>query len=523
MRGADKTGSASGRAPPAIALRGVSKSFGTIRANRDIGLTVEAGTIHGIVGENGAGKSTLMNILYGLHQADSGEISIGGDAAQIRSSADAISHGIGMVHQHFMLVPNFTVLENVMLGTEGGPLLAEGRERTLATLDHLANDYGMTVDPHALAGDLPVGLQQRVEIIKALKGGARILILDEPTGVLTPQEAESLFRILDTLREDGVTILLITHKLEEIMAAADNVSIMRQGQMVGHRETVKTNPEELAELMVGRKVLLRVDRGTSNPGNVRLSVKQLGCISSSGIQLLDDISFEVRSGEILGIAGIAGNGQSELLEVLSGMLAPDWGTIHVMGHEISPSTPTDPDEMRSHSIAHIPEDRHRHGLVLGFTARENAILGHHHGDATGTNLLIDSSTVTAQCERLMKEHDVRPANPDLRARSFSGGNQQKLVIARELDTRPNILIVGQPTRGVDIGAIEFIHKELIALRDEGAAIVLVSVELEEVLGLSDRIMAMNAGKLVGIIDRADADEQTLGLMMAGIGPADQAA
>ncbi|MEM7429803.1 MAG: ABC transporter ATP-binding protein [Pseudomonadota bacterium] len=523
MTGADVSGSAPGRAPPAIELRAIAKSFGHVQANQDIDLVVEPGTIHGIVGENGAGKSTLMNTLYGLHQADAGEILINGAPAPIRSSADAIGHGIGMVHQHFMLVPNFSVLENVMLGSEGGPLLAEGREKILAILEGLASDYGMTVDPHALAGDLPVGLQQRVEIIKALKGGARILILDEPTGVLTPQEAESLFRILDTLRQDGVTVLLITHKLEEIMAATDNVSIMRQGRMVGHRATRDTNPEELAELMVGRKVLLRVDRGTSSPGETRLSVEQLGCVSPEGVQLLDDISFEVRSGEILGTAGIAGNGQSELLEVLAGMRRPDWGRIRMMGTEITPDAETDPDETRKRGVAHIPEDRHRHGLVLGFTARENAILGYHRGSATGERSLIDATAVTSHCEKLMAEHDVRPPNPELRARSFSGGNQQKLVIARELDTRPDVLIVGQPTRGVDIGAIEFIHKELIALRGEGAAIVLVSVELEEILGLSDRIMVMNAGRLVGIVDRHEANERTLGLMMAGIGAAEDAA
>ncbi len=501
---------------PAIELRAITKSYGVAIANRDVDLTVPVGTIHGIIGENGAGKSTLMNILYGLQQADSGEILINGSTAPIQTSADAIRHGIGMVHQHFMLVPNFSVLDNVMLGSEGGMLLAEGQTETLATLKKLAEDYGMTVDPQALAGDLPVGLQQRVEIIKALKGGARILIMDEPTGVLTPQEASNLFEILETLKSVGVTILLITHKLEEIMAVTDNVSIMRQGEMVGHRKTAETSPEELAELMVGRKVLLQVDRGTSAPGEMCLSVDNLDCISAEGSVLLEQISFEVRAGEILGVAGIAGNGQSELLEVLAGMRPPTGGQIEILGRKIHADDHTDPKQMREAGLAHIPEDRHKHGLVLGFEARENAILGYHCRLLGGTDRVLDHPAIALHCKHLMEAHNVGPANPHLQAKSFSGGNQQKLVIARELNADPKVLIVGQPTRGVDIGAIEFIHKQLIRLRDEGCAILLVSVELDEVLGLSDRIMVMNNGRRVRVVDRANADEQTLGLMMAGI-------
>lgn len=518
MAGAADAKTGAGKPPPAIELKAVSKAFGLVHANKNIDLVVQPGTIHGIIGENGAGKSTLMNILYGLHRADSGDMIINGTHTPIHSSADAIACGIGMVHQHFMLVPNFSVLENVMLGSEGGMLLAEGREETLGTLQKLSDDYGMTVDPDALAGDLPVGLQQRVEIIKALKGGAKILILDEPTGVLTPQEASSLFKILEILKDDGVTIVLITHKLEEIMAATDAVSIMRRGEMVGHRATAKTNPEELAELMVGRKVLLQVDRGTSAPGEVKLHVDGLGCTSPQGNRLINDISFDVRAGEIVAVAGIAGNGQSELLEALAGMRAPSAGTIKILGQIITAAGHSDPNTMRRAGLAHIPEDRHKFGLVLGFEARENAILGYHHSERSGDGPLIDGAKVTAHCKALMSAHDVRPDNPHLSARNFSGGNQQKLVIARELDANPQVLIVGQPTRGVDIGAIEFIHKELIALRDQGAAILLVSVELEEVLGLADRIMVMNNGEQVGMIDRSHADEQTLGLMMAGIAP-----
>ena len=502
--------------PPAIELRGVAKSFGNVRANHDINLSVPSGTIHGIIGENGAGKSTLMNILYGLHRADQGEILIDGRQAAIRSSADAIAEKIGMVHQHFMLVPNFNILDNMMLGSEGGLLLANGREDTLRSLTQLAAEYDMDIDLENDVGDQPVGRQQRVEILKALKGGARILILDEPTGVLTPQEADSLFRMLRTLKKSGVTVLLITHKLEEIMAITDNVSIMRQGTMVGHRETSSTTPEELAELMVGRKVLLRVDRGTSQPGDICLEVERLSCVSASGAKLLNDISFAVRAGEVLGVAGVAGNGQSELLEALAGMRKPSRGSVAVLGEHLNADKTISPAGMRALRLAHIPEDRHKHGLILGFEAAENVVLGYHRHDQCGAGRLFDRNAVAAHCAALMQAYDVRPANPGLPARNFSGGNQQKLVIARELAAAPRVLIVGQPTRGVDIGAIEFIHKQLIALRDNGCAILLVSVELDEVLGLSDRIMVMNNGRQVGIVDRDQADEQTLGLMMAGI-------
>ena len=500
----------------AIELINVCKAFGAVQANKDICLKIEKGTIHGIVGENGAGKSTLMNILYGLHTADSGQIRIDDRVVDIRSSADAIDNGIGMVHQHFMLVPNFTVLENVMLGSEGGNLLQEGEQKVLETLQNLAEEYDIRVEPNALIEDLPVGIRQKVEIVKAIKGGANILILDEPTGVLTPQEADSLFAILRVLKERGVTVLLITHKLEEIMAITDNVSIIRAGQTVGHRKTTETSTGELAELMVGRKVLLRVDRTEANPGEVRLSSKGIGCISSTGIEVLKNISFELKAGEILGIAGVAGNGQTELLEVLSGMRLADSGELQILGEQISSGNVKTPDKMRQMGVGHIPEDRHHHGLVLNFEARENIIFGFHNEDSAGSGKFLQKNIITSLCNKLMEKFDVRPSNPVLHAKNFSGGNQQKLVIAREMNAEPSVLIVGQPTRGVDIGAIEFIHKQLIAMRDAGCAILLVSVELEEIMGLSDRIMVMNNGEQVGIIDREEADERTLGLMMAGI-------
>lgn len=507
-------------ASPAIELKNMSKSFGPIRANNNISLKIEKGTIHGIVGENGAGKSTLMNILYGLHRADTGEMLIDGQPVNIHSSADAIQSGIGMVHQHFMLVPNFTVLENVMLGTEGGILLKQGRKETRRVLENFANQYAMFIDPDALVGELAVGLQQRVEIIKALKGGARILILDEPTGVLTPPEVEKLFDILNMLKQGGVTILLITHKLEEIMAVTDNVSIMRQGEMVGHRKTADTTPEEMAELMVGRKVLLRVEKTEAIPGAPLIAVQNLNYTSKSGAQLLEKISFEIKAGEILGVAGVAGNGQSELLEVLTGMLKPTKGTVSVLGKNISSDHTIKPDEMRKLGVAHIPEDRHKHGLVLSFEAHENAVLGRQNSSLTGNGILLNRDKTKQHCKALMESYDVRPPNPSLAAKNFSGGNQQKLVIAREMHDKPKVLIIGQPTRGVDIGAIEFIHKELIKRRDEGCAILLVSVELEEIFALADRILVMNNGKQVGLVARKDADEKSIGLMMAGVSNAD---
>ena len=502
--------------PLAIELRKICKAFGPVHANRDVSLKIERGSIHGIVGENGAGKSTLMNVLYGLHQADSGDILVDGSVATIKSSADAISLGIGMVHQHFMLVPNFTVLENVMLGSEGGEFLNAGREETLGTLAQLGKDYGMDVDPFALIEELPVGVRQRVEIIKAIKGGAAILILDEPTGVLTPGEVDNLFLILRSLKNKGATILLITHKLEEIMAITDAVSIMRDGMIVGHRNTADTTPGELAELMVGREVLLRVERGNANPGEVCLAALELGCVSEDNTPLLENLNFEVRAGEILGVAGVAGNGQTELLEVLSGMRAPDKGSISVLGETLTHQNSKKPDAMRELGVGHIPEDRHKHGLVLEFEAQENLILGFHNSVLDGKQFWFDWDTVSGDCGRLMQQFDVRPPNPTLKAQNFSGGNQQKLVIAREMNSMPKVLIVGQPTRGVDIGAIEFIHSQLIALRDAGCAILLVSVELDEILGLADKIMVMCNGRQMGILDREQADERRLGLMMAGI-------
>ncbi|WP_029031570.1 ABC transporter ATP-binding protein [Salinarimonas rosea] len=505
----------SSASPPAIELVGVNKSFGPVHANKDVNLRVEAGTIHGIVGENGAGKSTLMSILYGFYEADTGEVRVKGQRLRIRSSADAIAAGIGMVHQHFMLVDTLTVVENVMLGAEGGQLLAGGEAKVRKELARFDADYGLTIDPDALVGDLSVGLQQRVEIIKALYRGAEILILDEPTAVLTPHEAQGLFELLRTLKSRGVTIVLITHKLHEIMAATDSVSVMRRGEMVATVRTAETSPAQLADLMVGRHVLLHVEKGAHHPGEPMLSVRNLSVADTLGVMRVIDVSFDVRAGEIVGIAGVAGNGQSELLEAIAGMRPIAAGTIAVRGRVLEAGE-RDPHRLRQMGLLHVPEDRIRMGLVPSFEAWESAALGFTDDPAYGTGPMLSQGRMIADAQRKMELYDVRPPAPRLRTASFSGGNQQKLVLAREIERGPKVLLVGQPTRGVDIGAIEFIHKRLIALRDEGVAILLVSVELDEIMSLSDRILAMCGGIITGERRPEETNEGELGLLMAGV-------
>ena len=498
---------------PAIELIGIDKRFGAVHANKDVTLSIGQGSIHGIIGENGAGKSTLMSILFGFYSADQGEIKVKGQPVTIKSSSDAISHGIGMVHQHFMLVDPFTVLENVVLGAEDGKLIGPALAKARQELTRLAQDYELEVDPDAIVGDLPVGLQQRVEILKALFKGAETLILDEPTGVLTPDEADHLFRILGQLHDQGKTVILITHKLREIIAITDHVSVMRRGEMVATKETKNTSVEELAELMVGRRVLLRVKKGKATPGEVVLDVQNLTWKDRNGVARVDNISFNVRAGEIVGIAGVSGNGQSEILELISGISRPTSGRIIFEGKDIG--ILGDPRHVREEGLAHVPEDRQHRGLIATFDASESSILGWHYDEALGKGFRLDRQAVIARSKKEMQEFDVRPADPLLTSAKFSGGNQQKIILARELERDPDLLIVGQPTRGVDIGAIEFIHKRLIALRDQGKAILLVSVELDEIRSLSDRILVMFAGKIMGERD-SSADERELGLLMAGV-------
>ncbi|MBM3614640.1 MAG: ABC transporter ATP-binding protein [Alphaproteobacteria bacterium] len=506
-----------GDAQYAIELKGISKAFGPVQANKDINIAVPKGTIHGIIGENGAGKSTLMSILYGFYKADAGQIFVDGRLTTIPDSQSAIRAGIGMVFQHFKLVQNFTVLENVILGAEDGPMLNTSLSRARKVLADLAREYELDVDPDALIEDLSVGHQQRVEILKALYRQADILILDEPTGVLTPDEADHLFRILKGLKEQGKTVILITHKLREIMEATDNVSVMRRGTMVATVKTAETSPEALAELMVGRKVLLEVAKEPAKPGDVVLSVKDLKARDEHGVERLKGISFDIRAGEILGIAGVAGNGQSELLAALGGMMRAS-GRVTMNGAELPLSGKgADGQSRRAAGIAHVPEDRHHHGLILDFAAWENVALGYHNDPAYQKNaLFMDNAALIADTERKMTTFDVRPPIPSLPAKSFSGGNQQKIVVAREMERKPALLLIGQPTRGVDIGAIEFIHQQIVALRDAGTAVLLVSVELDEILSLSDRIAVMFDGQIMGERLPGATNERELGLLMAGM-------
>jgi simple sugar transport system ATP-binding protein len=502
-------------AAPAAELRGIRKSFGTVLANRDVSLTLARGVIHGLVGENGAGKSTLMNILYGVHTPDTGAILVGGAPVRLLSPADAIARGIGMVHQHFMLVDRFTVLENLLLGVERGALLGGGVADARAALQRFAEEYGLAVPADAVVETLPVGVQQRVEIVKGLYRGAEILILDEPTAVLTPQETEQLFRLLRCLAAEGKAIVLVTHKLREIIAVTERVTVMRRGSVVAQLATRETSEKELAALMVGREVELALAKMPAMPGPAMLEAAGLRLANAAGRPRLRDVDLTLRAGEIVGIAGIAGNGQSELLEVLAGLTAPQSGTVTLAGSDV---TGLGARERRRRGLGHIPEDRLRMGLVPDFAAAESAILGDQRAAWCNRGPFLRHAAIRASALTRMQRYDVRPPDPRLRSAAFSGGNQQKLVCAREMERQPKVLLVGQPTRGVDIGAIEFIHRRLLALRDAGSAILLVSVELDEIRALADRILVMAGGTIVGGLPPT-ASEQELGLLMAGVASA----
>ncbi|WP_282603587.1 ABC transporter ATP-binding protein [Paracoccus sp. PARArs4] len=507
-------------APAAIELRGISKAFGPVQANRNINLRVPKGTIHGIIGENGAGKSTLMSILYGFYRPDAGEILVNGQPIAITDSQTAIRAGIGMVFQHFKLVQNFTVVENVILGAEDGALLRPSLSKARGVLKRLAQEYQLNVDPDERIEELSVGHQQRVEILKALYRQADILILDEPTGVLTPAEADHLFRILEGLRDEGKTIILITHKLREIMDITDNVSVMRRGEMVASVKTAETDPEELAELMVGRKVLLNVEKVPATPTKPVLQVEGLRMIDDDGVERLRGIDLQIRAGEILGLAGVSGNGQTQLLEILGGYPPKGSkveGTVTMNGAPLPLSgRGCDAASRRRAGMGHIPEDRQVEGLIMDFAAWENVAFGWQDAPEFNRGWLMDNAAIRSDAADKMERFDVRPRNPNLAARNFSGGNQQKIVVAREIERNPDLLLIGQPTRGVDIGAIEFIHKRIVELRDAGKAILLVSVELDEILSLSDRVAVMFDGRIMGERDPASTTTGELGLLMAGV-------
>ena len=499
----------------AVSMRGIVKQFPGVLANDHVDFDVRAGEIHALVGENGAGKSTLMNVLYGLIHADAGEILINGKPARIGGPRDAIALGIGMVHQHFMLIPVFSVGENVMLGREPvGAFDFYDRARARKAINELTRQYGLALDPEAHMGDLPVGLQQRAEIVKVLYRGANILILDEPTGVLTPQESKELFRVLRDLVKGGKTIIFISHKLNEVLEISDRITVMRRGKVVGHLTTRETNEEEIANMMVGRAVLLRVDKKPANPGAVVMRVENVTASSDRGVPTLKGVSFELRQGEILGIAGVEGNGQSELMEVLAGTRRATGGRVLLGDRDI---TTYDAGTEREAGVAFIPEDRRGTGLVLSFSIAENAILGRHHSPAFAWHeLLLKLVAIRDWARKLVREFDIRTPSIDTAARNLSGGNQQKVIVAREMGSQPKVLLASQPPRGVDIGAIEFIHRRIVQERDSGAAVLLVSAELDEVRSLSDRIAVMYEGKIVSI-ESPDTPEERLGLLMTGGG------
>ena len=498
----------------AVRLSRICKRFDAVLANDEVDLTIVSGTIHGIVGENGAGKSTLMSILYGFYTADSGDMEVEGKPTKIKNSHEAIALGIGMVHQHFMLVDNLSALDNIVLGVETTFNLSKAQADARSKLQTLMQDTGLVVDLDTLVEDLSVGDRQRLEILKALHRGARILILDEPTAVLTAQETEQLFAVLRRLRERGKTIIIITHKLKEVLALCDQVTVMRAGRVVHECPTHNATVTQLAEAMVGRKLKAPPTRaGHDGNAPVRLQVQDLAYRDLHGVQRLQGIGFTLRSGEIVGVAGVAGNGQTELLEILSGMKRPTSGRLTVLGTSYSATQWLDPIAARDMGLAHVPEDRHERGMVLQFGAWESAVLGYERLAAYCTGIFLRTGAMLKDTNDLMQRFDVRPPNPNLKSSKFSGGNQQKLILAREFNQAPKVLLVGQPTRGVDIGAIEFIHEQLRALRDAGCAILLVSTELEEILALSDRVIVMNQGQITGELPVAQCDEKNLGLLM----------
>lgn len=501
----------------ALEMRGVTKRFPGVLANDKIDFQLRKGEIHALLGENGAGKTTLMNILYGLYSLDEGEILLNGQRVEIRSSADAIAQGIGMVHQHFMLIPVMTVAENITLGQEvtraGGILdLREASQR----IRQLSEQFGLAVDPDALVADLPVGIQQRVEIVKALYRNADILILDEPTAVLTPQEIQELFKIMRSLVAQGKSIIFITHKLKEVFAVAHRITVLRSGRVVGSTTPAEATEASLAAMMVGREVILRVDKRPARPGKPVLEVRDLKALDDREHLALNGTSFVVHEGEILGIAGVQGNGQTELVEVLTGLRPCLSGQVIIASKDV---TNAGPRVITEQGVAHIPEDRHEHGMVKDYPIAQNLILCTYYRPPFARGVVMQEPVIAETARKLVQEFDIRTPSIYTSGGSLSGGNQQKMVVARELSRPIKLLIASQPTRGLDVGSIEFIHRRIVEQRDQGVAVLLVSAELDEIMSLSDRIAVMYHGQIVDTVPAETAEREQLGLLMAGIKPA----
>ena len=496
-----------------LGARKVRKEFPGVLANDDISISLQPGRILALLGENGAGKSTLVNILFGMYRPDEGHVIIKDEIVDLRGPDEAISRGIGMVHQHFQLVPPMRVVENIVLGAEptrrGLVDLDEARSRVIA----LSERYGLEVDPDALVEDLPVGMQQRVEILKALYRDADVLILDEPTGVLTPQEADHLLGVLRELTETGLGIVFITHKLREVLAIADDIVVLRNGQVVGETRPSDTDESDLAEMMVGRNVMLQVEKSVARPGDPVLEIKELEVKDDRGQIALDSLSFEVRAGEILGVAGVEGNGQRELVEAITGLRAPSVGVMKIEGEELTGESPR---QITKKGVAHIPEDREKHGVVAIYSLAENTILNRYHRRPFSIRGILRRDVIRSHAQDVVDEFDVRTPSISVPASSLSGGNKQKLIVGREFSDDIKLLIAAQPTRGIDIGAIEFIHRRILEQRDKGAAVLLVSAELDEILGLSDRIAVLYDGKIMDVVDAQEANREQIGLLMAGI-------
>ncbi|HKZ69611.1 MAG TPA: ABC transporter ATP-binding protein [Anaerolineales bacterium] len=502
--------------PPILELKGITKRFPGVLANDHIDLVLNDGEILALLGENGAGKSTLMNVLYGLYQPDEGEIIVRGKSIKVHSPSDAIAAGVGMVHQHFMLVPVLTVTENVMLGVEsliGGVFL--DRKAAAARIREIATRYGLEVDPNTYIKDLPVGLQQRVEIIKLLYRNADILILDEPTAVLTPQEADELFKVMRSLVAQGKSIIFITHKLREVIAIADRINVLRLGKVVGEADPTTATENQLASLMVGRQVELTVHKEAAKPGDVVLQINDLRVLDDRENLAVDGVSLEVRNGEVMGVAGVQGNGQTELVEALTGLRTVLSGRVHMDGHETTHSSPRQIVEV---GVAHVPEDRQRDGLVLSYPIADNMVLNTYYRPPFARGVVIQQPEVDKAATERVMQFDVRTPGIATSAGSLSGGNQQKVIVAREFSRPIKLLIAAQPTRGLDVGSIEYIHGRIIEKRSQGCAVLVVSTELDEILALADRIAVMYRGRIVAVVDRAEVTKEYLGLLMAGVKP-----